>query len=288
MKNYEYDGAQSPEISGKISGVKKLSENPSTPNVMPAPQQLGELIHQVANDVAGFDDLVFALLPAIDGHIELDASSALTLSVALHDIERQAVLQDQVRRLVYGQSAPSLAVTEGGALLVMNQAASEFLSLSPGQALEMLGVSQNDFHQLKKRLYELPGPTLMKLNTHGVDQPPLIMVASYHHELRIFLLTALQQRWPASIDRALEDLFGLSQSERDVLAALSQGQTSEQIAQQRNRAIGTVRQQIKTILQKLGANNQVQAATLGAAVANVIGSPQIASDALPLGWKARG
>lgn len=65
----------------------------------------------------------------------------------------------------------------------------------------------------------------------------------------------------------MEELYGLSPSERDILACLAQGMSTEDIAHHRQRALGTVRQQIKSVLHKLGASSQVQAATMAAAAA---------------------
>jgi DNA-binding CsgD family transcriptional regulator len=53
----------------------------------------------------------------------------------------------------------------------------------------------------------------------------------------------------------LSEVFGLSQAEADVAAALSGGASAEDVAQQRNVSLTTVRSQIRSILGKSGTEN---------------------------------
>jgi len=53
---------------------------------------------------------------------------------------------------------------------------------------------------------------------------------------------------------------GLSQREIDVLGLLARGQTNQQIAEQLSLSVHTVRAHLRSVMQKLGARNRVQAA----------------------------
>ncbi|MCH8532098.1 MAG: alpha/beta fold hydrolase [Saccharospirillum sp.] len=246
------------------------------------PQRLRELVTQVAEREADFPDLIVALSPLINQGSMLPTETALELSVALHDLEAEAIEEDALYRLVNQQVAPAIAVSKSAAVLALNTGARQLFRLHPGDGLDELGVTEADFLALQQRLAEVAGPTMLKVMRPGADTLPMVMIGSYNHRYRAFVLTALQHHWPASVDKALESLFHLTRSEREVLSLLAQGQTTEQIAQNRASAIGTVRQQIKTLLQKLGTSTQVQAATLAAAAANALTEAPASSDTLML------
>ena len=233
---------------------------------------LQRLVSDVAERRADFADLIAALAPMISSAQALSPEVALQLSTALHELEHAASDEDELNLLVNEQAPPALVLNEGGQILTLNPGAIQLLALRPGEGIAALGISADDFHQFKARLAEVPGPTMLRLRRSGAagELLPLIMVGSYHYRYRAFLLVALQHHWPESIDRALADLFGLSKSERAVLAGLAQGMSSEQIAEARGRSLGTIRQQVKTILAKLGSPSQVQAAAMAAAAANAV------------------
>ncbi len=234
-----------------------------------SPAELEHLVRCVADRNCAFERLLDALMPMISGTEQLSAETALQLSTALFEIEERAAAEDQLYALVNEQGAPALALSEAGQVLTLNTAAAHLFRVSSGDGLAALHIDGNEFVGFKRRLTAMPGPTLIRvLRFDGGDGAiPLLMTGSYHPRFRAFTLTALQHHWPASIDLALEELYGLTVSEREVLSCLARGMTSEQIAGQRGRAVGTVRQQVKRILQKLGASSQLEAATLAAAAA---------------------
>lgn len=232
-------------------------------------EEFYRLVHDVAERRADLGELVARLGPLVRGPRSLPPEIALQLSTALHELEHAARAEDHLQSLVDAQAAPALALNEAGQILVSNVSAAQRLALQRGEGLAALGVSREAFHRFKERLAEVPGPTLLAAH-RAEGEHPVLFISSYHHRYRSFLLVALQHHWPSSIDRALEDLFGLSRSEREVLAGLAQGSSTEEIATRRGRALGTVRQQVKTILSKMGASTQGQAATLAAAAAHAM------------------
>ena len=256
--------ASSPDVSGQM------------------PLRLRDLVTQVAEREADFPDLIVALSPLINQGSALPTETALELSVALHDIEAEAIEEDALHRLVNQQMAPAIAVNKSSAVLTLNAGARHLFKLNPGDGLAEIGVTDADFQAFQHRLAEVAGPTMLKVMRPGADALPMVMIGRYNHRYRAFVLTALQHHWPASIDQALESLFQLTRSEREVLSCLAQGQSTEQIARSRDSAVTTVRQQIKSLLQKLGASTQVQAATLAAAAANALTEAPANSDTLML------
>lgn len=250
------------------------------------PQSLKELVGQVAERKADFPDLIVALSPLINNGSALPTETALELSVALHDIEVEAVAEDALHRLVNQRNAPSCAINAAGAVLALNVAAGQLFGLHMGDGIGQLGVSDAEWQDCQRRLAEVAGSTMLKVTRPGHDALPMIMIGRYNHRYQVFVLTALQHHWPEAVDKALEALFQLTRSEREILSFLAQGQTAEQIAANRSTAVGTVRQQIKALLEKMGSSTQVQAATLAAAAANVLSDSPNRSDALLMNQSA--
>lgn len=248
---------------------------------LPRPESLTTLMHEVVNGGADFTDLIAALSPLICGTGTLGPDTALAMAMALGDIEQQSLHDDKALLLVERQAAPAVALLPSGVVAALNAGTRQLFGVQPGEGHEALGVDRTAFLAFRQRLFECQGSSLLKVRTMSSQRTPLVMVGSYQHEARVFLLTALQHAWPTSIDRALEDLFGLSLAEREVLAGLAQGASAEAIALQRQRTLGTVRQQIKSILQKMGASTQVQAASFAAAAAYAVGDAGNVGDRLP-------
>lgn len=243
---------------------------------------LKELISAVAARQAEFADLIVALAPDLSSTAILPTEIALELSTALHDLEDRVTGHDPLYRLVNDHSAPALALNESGQVVALNVGASQLFEMQSGDGLVALGISPGAFHQFKERLATIQGPTLLKAYRKDRDENtlPLILVGMYHQRLKTFVLNALQQHWPESIDLAFADVFGLSVSERNILALLSRGGSSEEIAVERGSSVTTVRQQIKSLLQKLGAKSQVQAATMAASAATAMDTVKTRGDRL--------
>lgn len=244
---------------------------------------LDRLVKDVAEQRIEFSDLIDTLEPVVREHSVLPADMALQLSTALIDIERNALVEDQLQRLVNDQHAPTLAVNEAGQILALNPSAAHLFAVLSGDSLVALGVNREDFKQFRERLHELPSASLLKAFAFDGDEQkqPVLLVGSYQHRLRAFVLMALQQHWPETLSRALHDIYGLSSSECAILASLSGGSSAEQIAQQRGSKTSTVRQQIKSILAKLNLPTSSSAATMAAAAASVMSEAPKVHDTLP-------
>jgi len=249
---------------------------------MPDNHNLKELVSAVAARKAEFADLIVALAPDLRSQAILPTELALELSTALHDLEERATGHDPLYKLVNDHTAPALALNESGQVVALNVGAAQLFDMQSGDGLVALGISPEAFHQFKERLATAQGPTLLKAYRKGSDEHalPLILVGMYHQKLKTFVLNALQQHWPESIDLAFADVFGLSASERHILALLSRGCSSEEIAEERGSSVTTVRQQIKSLLQKLGAKSQVQAATMAASAATAMDTVTTKGDLL--------
>ena len=71
-----------------------------------------------------------------------------------------------------------------------------------------------------------------------------------------YLLKRLETDWPDAYDKILSRMFALSPAEIEILKDLYLGFESSAIAERRGRSVHTVRTQIKSIMEKIGVNNQ--------------------------------
>lgn len=244
-----------------------------------APANIGKLVKQVANKEIEFEQLVSTLQPLLVKQ-QLPVDVALELSNVMHDVEDIARLEDSLLNLVQHYAAPAMALSETGQVLAINDAVMRLSWVNTGDGLTTFGLSQKAFEEFKQRLAAHSEPTLLLLDRNVLEQNerPLLLLGRYQYRQRAFIVVALQQQWPESINQAMQALFNLSQSECDVLAGLASGLTSEQIAQLRERRVSTVRQQIKATMAKMGVSTQVQAATLAAAAAHAFTQQAVNTD----------
>ncbi|MFK7967289.1 MAG: LuxR C-terminal-related transcriptional regulator [Burkholderiaceae bacterium] len=70
------------------------------------------------------------------------------------------------------------------------------------------------------------------------------------------LIVSTELSWPDALDQTLGEVFGLTAAERDIVRALVEGKVLKSIAQDRDRSVGTVRVQLKSILAKTRARSQ--------------------------------
>ncbi|MCH8532099.1 MAG: alpha/beta fold hydrolase [Saccharospirillum sp.] len=246
---------------------------------------LRALVQDIASRKAEFEQLVALLQPMLVNDEAFDSHIALELSNALHELEFQADSSDALNSLVDRYAPPALVLDDTGRVMASNRALRELRPIEVGSRCDALGLNDSAFVEFKQRLAYQAEATLINLqrNQDESEYRPMLMVGHRDPTQSAYVLVALQQHWPASIERAVAELFRLSPKETEVLAGLACGLTSEQIADQHQRKVTTVRQQTKALLKKMGAANQTQAATLAAAASNAVNRvmPDDASLQLP-------
>lgn len=232
------------------------------------PDEIRSMVLSVIRSQQDYDTLLHYLEPVTRTGGPLSREATMEMALILSDVEHQAALNDQLYNLVKDERAPTLVLTEAGVILAQNYAASTLFHSVDGDNYIRLGISARAFSDFQRRIYVHRGPTLLQTYPSVEKDTPLIMTATYYEPHHVFVLQSLECRWPESVDHALQELFDLTASERDILACLAQGMTAEQISEQRVRSLGTVRQQVKSLMGKLGTNRQNQVVSLGAAIAN--------------------
>lgn len=247
-------------------------------NVAPSPASpprsccdIPALIRGVVDDGCAFEELVSRLMPLIGGADPIPAEIQLELSTALLEIERRAEREDRLYALVADSGGASIALGESGQVLAINASGAARFGAAVGDGLSSLGISRESFKAFERRLASHKGPTLIQTRAAASrgDGAPSVLAGSYYPRFRAFILSEIGGSWPQSVDLAMAEIFGLSLSEREVLAGLAKGLDAAAIAQERGSALGTVRQQIKTVTAKLGLRSRAAAAAFAASAAGL-------------------
>lgn len=196
------------------------------------------------------------------------------------DTERPCALpglSEAALRQVLDEMRDAALVVEGRGRLLYSNASGEAL-LATGKALRVrrghLSPAQSRDEQkltdaIMRACSSPPGNSSVLI--HRDEWPPLILSVS---ALRgpssppqaLLIANELSPRRDA-VQSRLENLFGLSKSEADVALRLAEGIRPAEIGEERKVAIGTVRNQMKSLFSKLGCTRQAEVIMLVRSIA---------------------
>ncbi|MEP1768375.1 MAG: alpha/beta fold hydrolase [Sulfitobacter sp.] len=159
-------------------------------------------------------------------------------------------------------SVPQLLFNKDGRLVWHNNVARTVFRIGHDPKLADFDLSQNHREDV---LALLAGQTTSRVVLVTIPPedgsaaiPMAFQASTASPQELLFIASQVGQNWPKSMNSLLTKGFSLSTSEIDVCELLAQGQSLSEIAQTRASALGTVRTQIKKILQKTGCSGQVQ------------------------------
>ncbi len=113
--------------------------------------------------------------------------------------------------------------------------------------------------QLQKIDFTQPGMQLVWGSTQGGSERLLLALTPLDASTPLpqtYLIKSLETDWPSEYDKILSRMFALSPAEIEVLKDLYLGYESNAIADRRDRCVHTVRTRIKSLMEKMGVNNQ--------------------------------
>jgi pimeloyl-ACP methyl ester carboxylesterase/DNA-binding CsgD family transcriptional regulator len=226
-----------------------------------APERLGELVDQWSQ-VLGSDVMAsrYGALaePGILGHVIRAERIQREVTAARHDH-----LDDALGRWLAGARGAALVVDRSGSIVAANRAAQRLLNARVGSPF-MLPVDDADMQLLLRSLrsHEAagePGERLLLLSGLAPDAPVLvrILAAIGGDDQLVGLFTSILN-WPNHLSAQLQEAFGLTRSEVEVLRDITLGQTVKMIAERSGRSEPTVRTHVKAILGKAGVRSQLE------------------------------
>ncbi|MEM9248557.1 MAG: alpha/beta fold hydrolase [Pseudomonadota bacterium] len=172
-------------------------------------------------------------------------------------------------------SCPAAYVSAAGRVLAANAAASDTLGLREGMEVFALEFEPKAETALRKALRSrVPPPsTLLRCTPRDDLETEYLIVDPVRNQDSgaLLLLRSVRQLWSAALDDALGDAFALTPAERELMAALFQGESVREYAVRTGRRQATVRTQLSSILSKSGVPNQVELLRMATSVAGLLG-----------------
>ena len=185
------------------------------------------------------------------------------------------------RKLVDLDTQPSLLIDRTGKILRSNTPATERLNAVEGQFLNLELFSRHDgakFMQDLKTINSRSASRFISVYEFlGQDgDTPWKMVLSKAVDTdgqSVAHLASLKTRWQSHTGAGFSDAFKLTLVEQVIVQAVVEGQSLNDLARSRGRSIGTVRNQMKRLLAKLGLKSQTELICLYAGFAQIAVMP---------------
>ena len=251
-------------------------------------QQIISYIYDIALDPGNLDGFIDRLESAATGNsggpAELAQVGALSALLESHlsraeefldrskDVDTGSATE---RALASFDATPALLVNSALQVVEANQHAKGAFCVNVNDSLDSLPFDEDDvdelFTTLRKVLRERSGKgVLVSLKARSADdgqQPPTLMHIHWldldiDDQLEVAgrrgyaLLVSTDVSWPLALDQTLNEVFKLTATERDIVRALVEGGSPKSIAKDRNRSLGTVRTQVKSVLAKTRTHSQ--------------------------------
>ncbi len=227
-----------------------------------SPDALESLVLSIIRGEQDYSKILQFLEPAIKDLSGLDSDVALKMVLLVDAVEQHAELNDHIYSLNTDQGPPALVLSLEGQVLGINTTARSVFGEVIDSNFSRLGIRESDFEEFKDRIFRHKGSSLINVYPNRLKNNPLVFKGTYTTSQQIFTLKGIQSGWSDSANEAFKAVFKLSDAECDILSSLIRGMKTSEIARYRQSQIGTVRQQVKSLLYKLGVSSQVQAASL--------------------------
>lgn len=180
------------------------------------------------------------------GAIDKLATHLQDLPEVLRDLDRP--LPDSGRML--------LTADMSGLILTLNASAAKGLELSPGDSLAEAALTPQALHAFLEALRGSKGPIPLAVATRS-GRAQFLLGTQVEAGGQI-ALAEVRRGIEQHVLNRLAAAINLIPSEAQLLAGLMDGQPIDRIAATLSRKEGTVRQQVKSIMAKMGVNSQAQ------------------------------
>lgn len=167
-----------------------------------------------------------------------------------------SVLEDYPRTAAF--------ITDGGAFITAcNPAAATAFGLREDSSLADLPFTPEEIHDLRDAILRAvqgrdDRPALLRLHSEGSGGPVILRVAPLAgaRGRPMALVTSTELVWPEGFEAVVQQAFGLTAAETDIVRGLTLGQQVREIAEARDRSAETVRTQLKSVHAKTGTRGQ--------------------------------
>ncbi len=246
------------------------------------------VIYDVALDPMRYEELCVSWEAVLWPQIQQGANTSLESRVVSHFTRAEDVLDlieshpsdaglPEIAGFLEGVgSAAALVIDHDLLVAAINSAGVRLLSAEVGSKVSNLPILEDDVGSFLKHVQG------MLKRSDGADSIIRVRRQKSEH-LIVFHLRALRTQsgqrcvaaitsdlhWPQSFQATLRNAFSLSKAESDIVRMIVDCNSVNGIATQRGRSIGTVRNQIKSILAKTGSRSQIELVRLVMSVMEV-------------------
>ncbi|MCX7645518.1 MAG: LuxR C-terminal-related transcriptional regulator [Rhodobacteraceae bacterium] len=176
----------------------------------------------------------------------------------------EATRQDGGYRSVLAEIPRRAAfVSDGHAIVAFNPVASRALGLAEGNRLEELPFEEGDIATLGREIRQIAAGRGGQVATlrirHSRGGAPVILRVSRvesAHSKPLALVVSTELAWPEGFDETVQEAFGLTPAEAEIVQGICLGLAVRDIARRRRRSAETVRTQIRSILAKTETHSQ--------------------------------
>ena len=234
-----------------------------------------KLITEGGDDPEGFDTLMEewnALLEIQTGEVErsfadVEAAALSTIS-AMPDDARQSSVGRKVADMLETFESPAYLVRENGEILTQNKAAFQTFDLGVDATLDDLPLDLEANIPIATVIRDCFAPnrnsteSVLKRAFSSLDDSSLTLsitpskpIQSGRGEALVFVVDG---RWKMAAAGLIKHEFDLTNSERELLEAFLDGQTTQDMATNRGRSHATIRTQFHSLMTKMGARSQTE------------------------------
>lgn len=237
-------------VAGKIRrGVEELSEYDALVNAW------SELCEQARRDEEGAVEFS-----------EIESAAIAALSAPPNRAPAGNISHD-VSRMLNSFNYPTFLVTSGGLVAASNVSAWKEFGLAAQSSIDELPLYIPGAEQISDlvrasmfRSDDSQDSTLVlrRASASDGDHQSTLAVTTSFGKITTALVFVVTSKWKAESLYLLKKQFKLTRAEIEVLYAIVDGYSSKEIAEQRHRSNETIRAQIQSIRDKIGAKNQTE------------------------------
>lgn len=271
--------------------------------------ELVSALYRAAGEPSAYEDLVEALQVRYDA--KGPAEAAVIRPAVVRQLDKISTIiadqgpslsQDPLERAVEEVPTAALVIDPFGKILLTNEMGEQLFAAKPGESFNLDFVDPAYRRQFSDfvasaRLHGNQRRIIIRLDTFGeasqgavpIELAEATIVESVRRDHGCIALRTLEIPWTDSIERQLEEAFGLTEAECAIAREFYQMRETKAVAQRRGTSVATVQTQIKSIYAKTQTSGQaqlLQLLSLLCARANLDKTSRLSAWTNPLGREA--
>jgi len=206
--------------------------------------------------------------------------------IFLDRLSESELLEEPESVLARFENVAAVLVDERARITRLNATARTVFELEQGARIAELPIDEYDVETLSRaigdviRAPEKPA-RLFRFRCEKNDRLVVFQIRPCCVNGANYALVATSEfGWPSELGNTLQDAFGLSETEAEVVRALVECKSLRMIAEARGRSVETVRSQMRSIMGKTETHSQAELVRITLSLMDVVGQTQAVSEGL--------